>query len=197
MTSEAMFHNMRADLKRYHRRQRSPSLIVVLRRRYVFRAIVIYRFGRWIDLTLTFPVFLPIRYLLLAVYFCLRFIMAEAVGIHIAKEAVISKGFWIAHFGGIAIGNCRIGRHCSVHQHVRPDINAASDQEGELLIGDNVWIGPYACVLGPVTVGDNVTISAGAVVTQDVKEGYLVAGDPARGINSNYDNTDLLCGREI
>ncbi|MFN7131768.1 MAG: sugar O-acetyltransferase [Myxococcales bacterium] len=49
-----------------------------------------------------------------------------------------------------------------------------------LRIGSRVWLGGGAIVLPGVTIGDDAVIGAGAVVTRDVPEGVLVAGNPAR-----------------
>ncbi|MCS6711628.1 hypothetical protein JSY14_06145 [Brachybacterium sp. EF45031] len=51
---------------------------------------------------------------------------------------------------------------------------------GPIMIGDRVFIGQRAIVLGGVTIGDGATIAAGAVVTRDVPAGAVVAGVPAR-----------------
>ncbi len=47
-------------------------------------------------------------------------------------------------------------------------------------IGDRVTIGAGAIVLGPITVGDDAVIGAGAVVVDDVPDGAVVVGNPAR-----------------
>lgn len=47
-------------------------------------------------------------------------------------------------------------------------------------IGNNVWVGMGAQILGGVTIGDNAVIAAGAVVTKDVAKNTLVAGVPAK-----------------
>lgn len=47
-------------------------------------------------------------------------------------------------------------------------------------IGRNVWIGGGAIILPGVSVGDDATVGAGAVVTRDVPKGATVAGNPAR-----------------
>jgi maltose O-acetyltransferase len=47
-------------------------------------------------------------------------------------------------------------------------------------IGDDVWIGGGAIVLGGITVGDRAVIGAGSVVTRDVPADLIVAGNPAR-----------------
>ncbi len=52
--------------------------------------------------------------------------------------------------------------------------------KGELRIGNNVWIGEKANVIGAVTIGDGVVIAAGSVVIKDVPDYCMVAGVPAR-----------------
>ncbi len=52
--------------------------------------------------------------------------------------------------------------------------------KGEVVIGNNVWIGDKAAVLSGVHVGSNVIIAANAVVTKDVPDNCIVAGVPAR-----------------
>ncbi len=53
---------------------------------------------------------------------------------------------------------------------------------GPITIGDGVFLGQRAIVLGGVTIGDGATVGAGAVVTRDVAPGAVVAGVPARVI---------------
>ncbi|MFH1642284.1 MAG: acyltransferase [Nanoarchaeota archaeon] len=50
----------------------------------------------------------------------------------------------------------------------------------EVIIGDYVWIGARAIILRGVTIGNNAIIGAGAVVTKNVPENAIVAGNPAR-----------------
>ena len=52
--------------------------------------------------------------------------------------------------------------------------------KGEILIGKNVWIGDRVTILGGVTVGDNVIIGAGTVVTKDVPANCVAVGTPAK-----------------
>lgn len=52
--------------------------------------------------------------------------------------------------------------------------------KGEIVIGNNVWIGDKATILSGVSIGNNVIIGANAVVTRDVPDNCVVAGIPAR-----------------
>jgi acetyltransferase-like isoleucine patch superfamily enzyme len=56
----------------------------------------------------------------------------------------------------------------------------AAPRHRPITIGDNVWIGQRAVVLGGVTVGDDAVIGAGAVVDRDVPPGAIATGVPAR-----------------
>ena len=48
-----------------------------------------------------------------------------------------------------------------------------------------MYIGPNVCIIGGVTIGNNVTIGAGSIVTKDIPDGATVAGNPAKTINFN------------
>ena len=54
--------------------------------------------------------------------------------------------------------------------------------KGPVIIGNNVWIGDKATILGGVTIGDGAVIAANSVVTKDVPAYSVVGGNPARVI---------------
>lgn len=51
---------------------------------------------------------------------------------------------------------------------------------GPVIIGENVWIGDKACILPAVKIGNNSIIGAGSIVTHDIPEDCIAAGNPAR-----------------
>ena len=63
-----------------------------------------------------------------------------------------------------------------------------------VIIGDDVWIGGNVTILPGITIGNNVVVAAGAVVTKDVPDNTLVGGVPARTIKTieNDVNTEIV-----
>ena len=63
----------------------------------------------------------------------------------------------------------------------------AWDNKGDIVIGNDVWIGYEAVILSGVTVGDGAVIGTRAVVTKDVPPYTIVGGVPARPIRRRFD----------
>lgn len=77
---------------------------------------------------------------------------------------------------GIVIsGDAVIGRNCTIFHEVTIGINEIKSAEAPI-IGDNVFIGAGAKIIGKVQVGSNSRIGANAVITKDVPEGATVVG---------------------
>ena len=91
-------------------------------------------------------------------------------------------------------GDIRIGAHTSIlgfNHHMstdRPVFEQGLWSKG-ITIGDDVWIGSNATILDGVTIGDHVVIGAAAVVTKDVPDYAVVAGNPARVIRDRRTDT--------
>jgi len=66
-------------------------------------------------------------------------------------------------------------------------ITDAWDNKGNIVIGNDVWIGYEAVILAGVTVGDGAVIGARAVVTKDVPPYTVVGGIPAKPIRKRFD----------
>lgn len=71
------------------------------------------------------------------------------------------------------------------------DVAAAWDNKGDIIIGNDVWIGYEAVILAGVTVGDGAIIGTRAVVTKDVPPYTIVGGVPAKPIRKRFNNETL------
>ena len=71
------------------------------------------------------------------------------------------------------------------------DVTAAWDNKGNIIIGNDVWIGYEAVIMAGVTIGDGAIIGTGAVVTKDVPPYTIVGGVPAKPIRKRFDNETL------
>ncbi|WP_138304633.1 MULTISPECIES: CatB-related O-acetyltransferase [Eubacteriales] len=75
------------------------------------------------------------------------------------------------------------------------DITSAWDNKGDIVIGNDVWIGYEAVIMAGVTIGDGAIIGTRAVVTKDVPPYTIVGGVPAKTIRKRFSDgtiSDLL-----
>lgn len=70
-------------------------------------------------------------------------------------------------------------------------ISEAWDKKGDIVIGNDVWIGYEALILAGVTVGDGAIIAGRAVVTKDVPPYTIVGGVPAKPIRKRFDDDTI------
>ena len=107
------------------------------------------------------------------------------LGISIPWRTVIGPGFFIGHFSGIVVGvNAVIGKNCNISQCVTIGRLNRGERKGSPVIGDDVYIGPGAVVVGKVVVGNRVAVGANCVVMADIPDGGVVVGVPGRVISS-------------
>lgn len=106
-------------------------------------------------------------------------------------------GGTIFGYGGIGViihSRVVIGKNCGIGANVT--IGGKSRWYEVPVIGDNVHISAGAKVLGPIRIGNNVTIGANAVVVKDVPDNCVVAGIPAKIIKTNV-NQEEMYGKEL
>lgn len=77
------------------------------------------------------------------------------------------------------------------------DVTSAWDHKGDIVIGNDVWIGYEAVVMAGVTIGDGAIIGARAVVTKDVPPYTIVGGVPAREIRRRFSDDVIARLQEL
>jgi serine O-acetyltransferase len=103
-------------------------------------------------------------------------------GISIDRNTELGPGLYINHFGGIVVGgSVRIGKNCYLCQGVTigRDFQQGIEKKGPI-IGDDVFIGAGAKIIGNVIVGNNVFIGANAVVVDNIPDNCIAVGVPAK-----------------
>lgn len=105
--------------------------------------------------------------------------------IEVGENFFANYNFTVLDVGPVRIGdNAQIAPNVSIYtagHPVHPDSRNSGYEYGiGITIGDNVWIGGNACILPGVTIGNNVVIGAGSVVTRDLPDNVIAAGNPCR-----------------
>ncbi len=113
-------------------------------------------------------------------------------GVEIHPGADIGPGFFIDHGTGIVIGETAvIGRDCVMFHLVTLGGTGHLTGKRHPTIGDRVFMGTGATLLGPITVGDDVNIGAETVIiNRDVPSRCTVVGAPGRIVKRNGARTD-------
>lgn len=168
-----MFDNIKADFKQIMKgeenRDRTRRAISGIFSQG-FQALVVYRFFHW-----CMKKHIPTQPFRLLVERSIEI----TTGISIPAEVEIGKGLRIHHFGGIIFHPVvKMGENCTLHHDVT--IGDRGNPFKAPSIGNNVFIGAGARILGDITIGDNCQIGANAVVIESVPANSVVVGVPAR-----------------
>jgi serine O-acetyltransferase len=175
-----MFDNLRADYKRY-RLLGGKGIDWYLFFEQGLWAIVVYRMGRDVRKA-RIPV---VSHLLKITAFLMFKIMEIVTGISLPASAQIGKGFYVGHFGKIILhSDVKMGENCSIGPGVLIGTKGVG-HKGVPVIGNNVYIGTGAKVLGNIKIGNNVKIGANSVVIKDVPDGATVVGIPGKVVKIN------------
>ena len=112
------------------------------------------------------------------------------MGFHVPLN-IFDAGLSIAHYGAL-VGNskAKVGKNCRIHAMVV--IGATNGDPAAPVLGDNVYIGAGAKIVGNIHIADNVAIGANAVVVKSIEEpGTTWGGVPARKISERDSHCNL------
>ncbi len=103
----------------------------------------------------------------------------------VGTRAIIGPHTRIMAATEVRIGaRCMISWNCSIFDSIGHRMWLEGQQESEIeapiVIGDDVWIGPYTIVMKGVEIGDNSIIGAGSVIRRTIPPNSLAYGNPAR-----------------
>lgn len=145
----------------------------------------------WVDVVLSYPGFHAIvAYRLIHPLYAagvpilprfLSHITRFLTGVEIHPGAKIGQNVFIDHGMGVVIGETsEVGDGCTIYQGVTLGGTSLSHGKRHPTLGRSVVVGVSACVLGAITLGDNVKVGGGSVVVKDVPANATVVGVPAR-----------------
>ncbi|RGX92237.1 sugar O-acetyltransferase [Roseburia intestinalis] len=124
--------------------------------------------------------------------------------IEVGKNFFANYNCTIIDVAKVKIGdNCQMAPNVAIYtagHPIYPDTrNSAFEYGKEVTIGDNVWLGGNTVVCPGVHIGDNVVIGAGSVVTKDIPDWSIAAGNPCRVIRkiTEEDKRKLFHDEEI
>lgn len=105
-------------------------------------------------------------------------------GFQIPAKTRIGKGLYIGHHGTIVInGRSSIGDYCNIAHNVTIGQTNRGKRKGYPSIGNFVWIGTGAVIVGNITIGSNVLIAPNSYVNVDVPDFSIVMGNPCQIIS--------------
>jgi serine O-acetyltransferase len=166
--------DFRCDLNRYREFGESTWRIAL---NPAVWCIFWYRLGRVIYGSNSLPLLrLPFKAMHLAGSIVIEALMQMRLNV----QARIGPGLLIAHCGGITLHpDSIIGKRCDLAHHVTLGTRGLG-QTGAPKLGDSVYVGTNAVLIGPITVGYGARIGANSLVNRDVPAGATVIGVPAQ-----------------
>jgi len=137
-------------------------------------ALLLYRFGRWSLLRRPGVV----RWVTMKLYAALRPLVSKVSGVYLERETQIGRDLHIVHAGMLHIHpDVVIGDRVGLMHGVTLGTNMGT---GSPVIGDDVFVGCNASVLGAVHIGNGARVAANSLVMMDVPAGAVAIGVPAR-----------------
>jgi len=167
-----LFKSLRGDISAVFENDPAASNILEVLMYQGLHAITVHRFNHWL-----YKHRVPLLPRLISQF--IRFV----TGIEIHPGARIGKRFFIDHGMGIVIGETtEVGDNVVMYQGATLGGTGKHQGKRHPTLGSRVVVGAGAAVLGPINIGHNVRIGAGAVVVKDVPDETTVVGVPGRVI---------------
>lgn len=174
-----IFQNAIADISRIYRNTPGNFLTKTVRLFCVpsLQVSLVYRYGHFVR-----RFWPPFSWILLIPYGLMTMLMRILYNCSLPSKATIGPGIILLHTGAIYIhpatkigANCVIGAQVVIGQSRMNDTRVPT-------IGDNVFIGAGAKIIGPINVSDNTIIGANAVVLKDTPKYSTMVGAPAKAV---------------
>ena len=140
-------------------------------------AIACYRLANWLQVSRpTALVRVPLKVVSYVANKWCEVVMEMCID----AQATIGPGLYIGHIGGVHINpQAVLGRNCDVAHRVTIGTSAMG-REGSPVVGDDVYIGTGATLVGKIKIGNGVKIAANTLVMSNVPAGATVMGVPGR-----------------
>ena len=120
----------------------------------------------------------------------------EKMFIEVFEQCQIGEGLYIGHPYCITINpRAIIGKNCNIHKGVVIGQENRGERNGTPKIGDDVWIGINAAIVGNITVGNDVLIAPNTFVNCDVPSHSVVFGNPCIIKKKNNATKDYVNNR--
>lgn len=117
------------------------------------------------------------------------------LGVELPRKLKAGKGLIIYHGQALVVNQgVVLGDNCVLRNSVTIGHKKLADGSFTACprIGNNVDIGANVCIIGDVTIGDNVIIGAGSVVVKSIPDNCVVVGNPARILERNDNPVHLI-----
>lgn len=119
--------------------------------------------------------FFPLQFLYKVIFRLLK----EIRHIEISRTTQIGAGLYIGHAYNITINpKAILGKNINIHRGVLIGQTNRGGRRGAPVIGNEVWIGINAAIVGNITIGDDVLIAPNSYVNRDVPSHSIVIGNP-------------------
>jgi len=141
-----------------------------------FWAVAIHRFGNWRMSVQNKALRAPLTLAYRVAFHTVR----QVWGIDLPYDVQLGRRVRLAHHGSIHIGARSIGDDVIIRHGATIGLARAGQNEPKPIVANRVEIGPRACIVGNVTIGEDAVIGANTVVPIDVPPGTFALGVPAR-----------------